>query len=448
MSKSFFIQLVFIGLTTLTFGQQRLVDKVVCQVGGEIILLSDVEKGVAYINSTYGNIGGDPACYVLQDLIAQKLLINQAKLDSIVVTDEEVNEQIDARLENILSSMGNDEARFEEFYGRSLNDVRREQQENLRNTLYTQKMRSSVMAGKEATPEEVKAYFEQFPKDSLPYFHSEVEISEISYKIPPSQAKKDEAKATLEGVRKRIIEDPTQFSSLVTLYSDDPSAKENGGDLGWVKRGTFVPEYEAAAYNLEKGEWSEVIESVFGFHVIQLIDRRGNLIHTRHILIRPDVIPNDFTIAKNLMDSVKLALESDSMAFEVAVRRYSDEKDLSYNNGGRLTNPTTGTTFYEIGQLESDVFFAIDDLEIGAYSEPVLIDKLGEEPYYKLYRLDSRSEPHQASLATDYAKIQEYASENKRQRLFNEWLLNRAGETHVEIDTRYQCPDIDLWLEQ
>lgn len=447
MRNQFLFTTLFLSFSILSSAQQ-LVDKVICQVGGEIILLSDVEKGVSYIKATYGDVGDDPGCYVLQDLIAQKLLINQAKLDSIVVTDEEVNDQIDARLEQILSSMGNDESRFEEFYGRSLEEVRLEQQENLRNTLYTQKMRGDVMAGVVATPEEVEEFFNDFPQDSLPYFHSEVEISEISYKIPASQAKKDEARTTLEGVRKRVLEDPTQFSSMVTLYSDDPSAKDNKGDLGWAKRGTFVPEYEAAAYNLENGEWSEVVETEFGFHLIQLLDRRGNLIHTRHILIRPDVTPGDFDIANNLMDSVKLLLENDSMAFEVAVRRYSDKKDLSYNNGGRLTNPTTGTTFYEIGQLESDVFFAIDNLEVGQYSEPVLVDNLGEEPYYKLYRLDSRSEPHQASLATDYAKIQSYASENKKQRMFNEWLLNRASETYVEIDPRYACPDIRLWLEK
>ena len=431
-----------------TVGQHQLVDKVICQVGGEIILLSDIEKRISYIKSTYGDVDEDTRCFVLQDLIAQMLLINQAKLDSIVVTNEEVNQQIDARLERILSSMGNDTERFEAFYGVTLEEVRREQQDNLRNTLYTEKMRNQVMADVVATPEEVEHFFNQIPPDSLPYFNSEVEISEIVFRPQPSEKKKAEARKTLEDLRERILADPSQFERLSNVYTDDPGAKENGGDLGWQKRGTFVPEFEATAYNLEPGEFSQVIETEFGFHFIQLLERRGNLIHTRHILIRPEYELADLDKAEATLDSIKNLLEVDSISFELAVRLYSDDKTLSFNNGGRMTNPKTGNTFFEIGDLDSEVFFAIDDLEIGAYSDPILFDKIGEDPLYKLYRLDSRSEPHQASLELDYAKIQQFASEEKKQRLFNKWLFERVLETHVQLDDRYQCPELDVWLNQ
>ncbi len=431
-----------------TMKGQQLLDKVICQVGGEIILLSDVEKRISYIKATYGAIDENTRCFVLQDLVAQMLLINQAKLDSILVTDQEVNQQIDARLNQILASMGNDEERFESFYGVSLAEVRREQQDNLRNKLYTDKMRNQVMADVEATPAEVAAFFSSIPVDSLPYFNSEVEISEIVFKPQPSQQKKDEARQVLEGLRERILNDDNQFERLSNIYSDDPGSKENGGDLGWQKRGTFVPEFEAVAYNLEAGEYSEIVETEFGFHLIQLLDRRGNLIHTRHILIRPEFEPSDIASAKTTLDSIKQLLETDSISFELAVRLYSDDKTVSFNNGGRMTNPKTGNTFFEIGDLESDVFFAIDDLKVDGYSEPVLYDNLDEDPVYKLFRLDSRSQPHQASLEQDYAKIQRFASEEKKQRLFNEWLFDRVAETHVQLDQRYTCPELDVWLNQ
>jgi len=448
MQKYIYLILFVLISGSITVQAQQLLDKVVCQVGGEIILLSDIEKRIAYIKSTYGEVDEETRCFVLQDLIAQKLLINQAKLDSIVVTDAEVNQQIDARLERILSSMGNDTERFESFYGVTLEEVRREQQDNLRNTLYTEKMRGQVMSDVVATPAEVARFYKKIPTDSLPFFASEVEISEIVYKPKPSQVKKDAARATLEDIRVRIMDDPTQFERLSGVYSDDPGSKENGGDLGWQKRGTFVSEFEASAYNLEPGEYSEIVETEFGFHLIQLLERRGNLIHTRHILIRPEYTQEDIDQAHVTMDSIKQLLVADSISFELAVRLYGDDKVQSFSNGGRMTNATTGNTFFEIGDLESDVFFAIDNLEVGEFSDPVLFDELGEDPILKLYRLDSRSKPHQASLETDYAKIQRFASEEKKQRLFNEWLFDRVDETYVQLDNRYRCPQLDVWLEQ
>ena len=427
---------------------QHLLDKVICQVGGEIILLSDVEARISYIKSTYGELDDDTRCFVLQDLIAQKLLINQAKLDSIIVTDGEINQQIDARIEQILSAMGNDVKRFESYYGMTVEEVRREQQDNLRNTLFTDKMKGQVMADVTATPSEVREFFNSIPKDSLPFFNSEVEISEIVFKPQPSEANKEEARTTLESVRERIIKDPTQFERLATVYSDDPGSKENGGDLGWQKRGGFVAAFEAAAYNLETNEYSDVVETEFGYHIIQLLERRGNLIRTRHILIKPDFDPADLEKAEHILDSIKQKLETDSLSFEYAVRQFSDKNTLSYNNGGRMTNAQSGNTFFEIGALDSEVFFAIDNLKVGEFSEPVLYENLNEDPVLKLFRLDSRSTPHQASLKLDYSKIQSFASEQKKQDLFNTWLFDRMSETHVQIDEAYTCPELDVWLNQ
>ena len=447
MHKFLFIAFIFSCISGSVVHAQQLIDKVAAKVGGEMILLSDIEARLAYVKSTYGTVDEETKCFVIQDLIAQKILINQAKLDSIVVTDQEVNQEIDARIEQILTSMGNDESKFEAFYGLSVDEVRKQQQSNLRNTLYTQKMRSTVMADVEATPVEVKAFFKNIPNDSIPVFNSEVELSEIVFAPTPSDENVTKAMETLERLRQQVISDSTAFERLASLYSEDPGSKDKAGDLGWQKRGTFVPEFEAAAYNLEAGEVSEVIESPFGFHIIQLLDRRGNLIHTRHILITAQLTQEDLDAAEEELNTIKTRLEADSLTFEYAVRKFSDDRSISYNNGGRMTNPTSGTTFFEIGDLDSDIFFAIDDLEVGEYSEPVLFDKLNEDVVYKLYRLDSSSEPHTASLDRDYDAIQRIASENKKERLFNEWLYNRITETHIEVDPRFNCQELRLWLE-
>jgi peptidyl-prolyl cis-trans isomerase SurA len=445
-----YILLFFLSLYCLSSlnAQSYLIDKIVAEVGSEYILLSDIEARIEYIKDNFGTIDDDTRCFVLQDLMAQKLLVNQAKLDSILVTDEEVNQQIDARIEQILSAMGNDVNRFEEYYGKTVDEVREEQKENLENQLYSEKMRNTIMANVEATPSEVVEFFDGIPKDSLPYFNSEVELSELVYAPKPSAEAIEEARSTLERLRERILSGEDDFARTASIYSDDPGSGEQGGDLGWQKRGTFVPEFEAAAYNLEKEEYSEVIESEFGFHLIQLLERRGNLIHTRHILIKPEIKDSDIELAKVKLDSIRTLVDSNEISFELAVKRFGKDKVQSYNNGGRLTNPQTGTTYFEIGDLESDVFFAVDDLEVGQISEPVVFNSFNEDPEIKIYKMISRSAPHQASLQTDYSKIQKYATENKRSSMFNEWLLKKVKNTYIKIDSRFaQCPEMAFWVE-
>ena len=440
-----FLGLTFCASATIN-AQAYLIDKVVAEVGSEFVLLSDIEARLAYIRDNYGQIDDNTRCFILQDLMAQKLLINQAKLDSIIVTDDEVDQEIDARIDQILSAMGNDVKRFEEYYGKTVEDVREEQKENLQNQLYSDKMRNSIMATVQATPSEVIEFFNNIPSDSLPYFNSEVELSELVVGPTPSPEAIEDARSTLERLRERILEGKEDFARAASIYSDDPGSGPQGGDLGWQKRGTFVPEFEAVAYNLEAEEYSEIVESEFGFHLIQLLERRGNLINTRHILIKPEIKEADIERAKVRLDSIKTLIDSNQINFELAVRRFGKEKVQSFNNGGRLTNPKTGNTFFEIGDLDSDVFFAVDDMEVGQISDPVVFNKFNEDPEIKIYKMVSRSAPHQASLELDYSKIQTYATENKKAEMFNEWLLQRVKNTYIKVDPRFaQCPEMEFW---
>ena len=445
----FFAVLAFSALSSATLAQSKsVIDKVVATVGGELILLSEIEEQHALLESQNGDLPENARCNILDNLLANKLLLNQAKLDSIEVTDEEVETQLDARIERILGFMNNDISQFEDYYGQSISDVKDQFREDLKNQLLSERMRGQIITGVTVTPSEVKTFFRSIPADSLPYFNSEVEIGEIVYKVQPSQEEKQKAIDKLEEIRRMIIEDGEDFAALAQKFSDDGSARI-GGDLGWTKRGKFVPEFEAAAYKLDKNEISPVIESQFGFHVIQMLERRGNSIHVRHILVKPDISDADLDAASNHLDSVRTLILDTDLDFSIAVKRYSDEDVQSYTNDGRMVNPVTGNTFFEIGDLEPDIYFTIDSMKVGSISSPFEYSEPTGDTYYRIIQLQSRTAPHRANLEQDYSKIQKAAIDSKTNEYINEWVEERIEATYIDIDTRYDgCPEIQKWRKK
>ncbi|MCB0684996.1 MAG: peptidylprolyl isomerase [Saprospiraceae bacterium] len=431
-----------------SFGQPQVIDKVVATVGDEIILLSDVEEQYNYDKERLGTSREDAKCDVLEGLMVQKLLVNQAKLDSVIVEDDRVEQQLDQRIDYILSLMNNDISQFEDYYEKTVAQVRNEMREDLRNQLTAQKMQEKVIENTTVTPSEVKTYFDRIPKDSLPYFSSEVEIGEIVVYPKVSPEERQKALERLESLRDRILAGEN-FAELATKYSDDPGSARVGGDLGLQKRGTFVPEFEAAAYNLTEGELSDLVESPFGFHLIELIKRRGNLIHTRHILIKPVINQEDLDAAREKLDSIRTVFLTDSMSFEEVVKKYSNEDEQSYNNGGRVVNPITGNTFFETADLDADVFFAIDSLEIGEMTEPIQFKKPSGEIGFRVVLLLSRTDPHQANLQQDYTKIKQAAIEERKVKEFDKWLQEKVLTTFVQIDPviLQNCDNLTKWAK-
>jgi peptidyl-prolyl cis-trans isomerase SurA len=285
------------------------------------------------------------------------------------------------------------------------------------------------------------AYFESIPADSLPYLNAEVELGEIVVQTLISDKHKDAAYNKLQKVRDRIVNDGEDFAELASIFSDDGSA-QSGGDLGWQKRGTFVPEFEASAYNLEENEVSEIVETQFGYHLLQLLGRRGNTINVRHILIKPEVTEEDIDRTKSHLDSIAEAIRLDSLPFELAVRLYSHDESQSYNNAGRLNNEKTGDTFWETKDLPYQIYFAIENLEVGDVSEVLEFEQRGEK-IYKIIQLQSKSKPHKASLETDYSKIQNYAKESKKNLYFNNWVEDKIDQTLIEIIDDFKgCPNL------
>jgi peptidyl-prolyl cis-trans isomerase SurA len=442
--------LFLLCFASFAHAQRVVLDKIIGTVGNEVILLSEVENPYAAATKERPNLPTDYRCMLLEGLLSQNLLVHRAKVDSVLVGDEEVETQLDARFEKILGYMNNDPKQFEDYYGVTVPIKKEEMRDDMKKQLMTDKMRNKIMEGMSVTPEEVKRFFGKIPKDSLPYFNSEVEVSEIVTHPKINAEQKQIAQDRLEGIRKRIVEGKEPFEGLAEKYSQDPGSGRVGGDLGWQKRGTFVPEFEAAAYKLENDQISPVFESDFGFHIVQLLDRRGNTIHARHILIKPEITREDRTLAKTKLDSVQQELVKKKITFSAAVKKYSNKKEQSFNNDGRMTNNKTGNTFFETSELDPNVFFAVDTMKIGNVTAPVEFqDPISGESVYRVIKLISRTDPHKANLRQDYAKIQKAALDQKKDKYISDWVAERIKVTYINIDgSLRQCPNMQNWLSK
>lgn len=447
MNKQVCLLIAALFCVQLSFAQREVIDKVVAMVGGEIVLLSEIEEQNSLLKAQNPNLGEGLRCDIMDQLLASKLLVNQAKLDSILVADEELEEQLNARIERILSYMNGDLEQFEAYYGQTVTQVKEQFREDLRSQLLSERMRGQVLNGVTVTPSEVKTFFNNIPTDSLPYFSSEVEVGEIVYVPPVNDEEKQKAITKLENLREQIVTGATTFEEAAKRFSDDGSARI-GGDLGWAKRGKFVPEFEAAAYQLEPNEMTQVVETEFGYHLIQLLERRGNTIRVRHILVRPEITDADLTLASHHLDSVRTLILNDSISFSIGVKRFGNEDVQSYNNDGRMMNPATGNTFYEVADLDPDVYFAIDTMKVGGITAPFPFASPVGETYYRIVQLQSRTMPHRANLKQDYNKIMLATKESKQNEYLSEWIQNRVASTYIQIDQRFQaCPNLGKWKE-
>ncbi len=433
---------------SLAAQQGAVIDEVIARVGGEYILLSDLEEQYALAQSQSNTpMPPEARCAMLDQTLVSKLLYNQSKLDSIEVSDSEVEQQLNARIDRILSYMGGDITQFEDYYGQSITATKEQFREDLREQLAVDRMRGTIVQEVKVTPAEVKNFFAQIPHDSLPYFNSEVEVGELVIQPTANDSTKEAVVERLRGLRQQITDGTLTFEDAARQNSADGSAR-GGGDLGWTKRGKFVAEFEAAAYNLDPGEISDVVESEFGYHLIQLVGRRGNSIRVSHILLQPEITEADMDKSRHLLDSIAHLIRVDSFDFSYAVKRYGFDKVQSYNNDGRMSNPNSGNTFFEIGDLDPDVYFAIDELAIDSLSDVMEFRGPTGDPLLRVVQLQSRTSPHRATLSQDYAKIQDATRNAKQQQYLSDWIQRRVGTTFIEVDPRYAaCPQIATWLE-
>ena len=428
--------LTLFAMHQLSAQKTLIVDKIIANIGSEYILYSEVQELYEYAKQQQPDYDEGLQCQIIEQLLSSKLLLNQARLDSIEVSPIEVEGEIDRRMEYILSQMNGSEEFFVEYYGKSPLEYREELRGSLQEQLTIQKIQGQLINDVQITPSEVIDFFNSIPKDSIPFLNAEVELAEIVYKPKVNDDERQKALDKVNGLLQRI-RDGEDFAEIASVFSDDPGSAKLGGDLDWQKRGTFVPEFEAEAFNLAKDEISEIVETPFGFHIIQLLDRRGNTIHTRHILINPEITEADLVKAKNDLNDIRTAITSDSLDFGIAVKIHSDENQFSFNNAGRLRNPKTGDTFFETSELPHQIYFAIESLDEGEISEPIEFTER-DETIYKLILVQSKTKPHQASITEDYNRIQMFAKESKKNDYFNTWMEEKLENTFIRINKDFR----------
>ncbi len=431
----------------LSAQQSYVLDKVIASVGNEYILLSEVEEEFSYARTRDANVSEDAKCNILDALIAQKLIVHHAKLDSVIVSDEEVEQELTLRFQSILSQMNNDEEFFRNYYGASIGEMKERYREDQKELLLANRMQLRLIQSVDITPKEVMEYFNKIPTDSLPYLDSEVEIGEIVIFPIINEEERKKTLEKMELIKAELDSGMATFEELAQKHSQDGTASQ-GGDLGFASRGNYVPEFEAVAFTLDPGEVSDIVETEFGFHIIKQVERRGLNVRVKHIILKPEITEEDLSLALTKADSLKKMINSGEIDFVTAVRRFSDPKTASYNNGGRVTNRMNNTTFFETKELDPDVYFAIIDLEVGEVSEPIESTDPRRGTYYQLVQLQSIKRPHRASISLDYDKISFFAKENKKAEYFGNWVKDKMDATYITVDKSFgNCPDLIKWIQ-
>lgn len=413
-------------------GNKPLVDKIVGQVGDKIILASEIES-FYYEELQKGDVPEDYRCRVMQELITQKLMLIQAAKDSIEVTDDEVENNIDNRIRYFISLFGSQE-QMEAFYGKSVNEIKEEFRDDVRNLLLIQRMQDNIFGELSVSPTEVKTFFNSIPKDSLPLINAEVEYAQLLI-IPEANAEQKQiAKDKANDIRNRILKGE-DFCSLASIYSMD-GTKDQCGDLGCQTRETYVTEFSAAAFKLQAGEISEVVETQFGYHIIKMESRQGDKACLKHILIMPPVTNLNFVSANKQLDSIRSNIIAGTITFCDATKKYSDDVN-SNKTCGTVINQQTGETTFEISALSPDDYYSIENLKPGEISKVLPYTTDDGKKAVRLIKLIDQRAPHSLNLKDDYSKIQNAALSQKQVEIMGKWVAEKAQKEYIKIDPIY-----------
>lgn len=412
----------------------KIIDQVVAVVGNNLILQSDLDNELQQIKSQGNDSLPVDECTILEELLFQKLLVHQAELDSVTVSDGQIEGELDQRMRYYVAQAGS-EKKLEEFMGKSIAELKADYKEDLRKILLAKTMQGKITQEVKVTPADVRAFYNTISKDSLPMVNSEVEICQIVKRPPVNEEVKAAVKEKLQKLRDRIVAGE-DFAALAVLYSEDGSASF-GGELGFKTRNELVSEFSAAGFTLQGKDVSPVIESQYGFHIIQMVERRGEQANLRHILLVPKVLSSDMLKAQQYLDSIKLVIEKDKMEFKDAANKFSDDAETKYN-GGSIVNQNSGTTRFETSEMDAGLFFTVDKLKVGEVSAPVKFASNDGKQAYRILYLKERTAPHKANLKEDYQKLQNVALVKKQQKTVEAWVKKRRALTYVKIDEEFR----------
>ncbi len=433
--------LLLVGWVRLSSAQESpsagtgfVADKIIAKVDNYILLNSEFEGAYQNYLSNGGRASEQARCGIFSQLVVNKLLVAKAEIDSVIVTDLEVDANTDQRMNMILQNSGNSPEQLERTYGKTLEQIKLELRDQIREQMLGNAMQRKITKGLSVTPAEVKRFYSKIPADSLPFYSADVVVAQIVKKAQVSDAQKFETKRKLSELRQRIL-DGEDFNELARKYSEDPSAQYNGGEMGYVGRGAMVPQFEAMAFRIKEGEISQPFESPFGFHIMQLIDRRGNEYNSRHILISAVPSKEDLERAEKYLDSLRLAIMRDSTTFEEAAKKYSDDQRTK-GFGGYFTDEDGGSKI-SVKDMDPIVYFNIDTMKVGHISRPTVYRTDDGKDAVRILYFKERLLPHQANLKDDWHRIQAAALAEKRDKMLSKWFEKARHDVFIKLDPAF-----------
>ncbi len=436
--------LVFMLMTAVTvYGQDNVIDEVVWVVGDEAILKSDVENERLSAQYEGRKFDGDPYCIIPENLAIQKLFLHQAELDSISVDEQNVINGVEQQINYLINQIGSKE-KMEEYFNKTYTQIREMLRENIRNGETVKLMQKEIVGDIKLTPADVRRYFKNLPQDSIPYVPTQVEVQIITQepKIPVEEVER--VKKALRDYTDRINSGETTFSVLARMYSEDPASSRRGGELGFMGKAELVPEYANVAFNLQDPKKvSKIVESEFGYHIIQLIEKRGDRINTRHILLKPRVEVKDMDAALARLDSIADDIRSQKFSFDEAAMYISHDKDTR-NNHGLMANPQTGTARFEmqeLAQVSQEAAKMVEGLKVGEISEAfTMVNSKGKE-ICAVVKLKNRIEGHKATITEDYQRLKSIVMAKRSEEKLQKWIKDKQKHTYVRINEKWQNCD-------
>jgi peptidyl-prolyl cis-trans isomerase SurA len=452
MVKLFIISiLLFIGFGAKT----QVVDKIVAQVGDEIILLSNVQalklQMIQENTVDIKNASSISNCKLVEDLMYQNLLLNQARLDSLPVSDEQVDSEMENRLRYIISSMPGGKDQFEKFYGKSITQIKEDFRVIIRNQILARDMQQKITSSIKVTPKEVETYFKALPKDSIPYINMKLAFQQIVYFPKLSKADKDRTYNELREIRSKIVSGEKSFEFMARTKSKDPGSAAQGGKLT-ASKGMMVPAFEAAALDLKPGELSEVFETEYGYHIVKLLSRLGDDYNCQHILLSVEFNEESLNEAALKIDSCYALLSEGKITWDEAVLRFSND-DNTKQNKGIITNPKTGEQTWDmqdLNEIDREIYILTDALDENKFTQPNLyFDMQSRKQGFRIVRLMKRFPPHIANLTDDYMLIKRAAENDKMQKVLEKWVQSKVTNVYIRLDESLKNCDFKYnWLTQ
>ena len=427
---------------------QGVIDEVIWVVGDEAILRSEVEEERLRAQYEGQQIKGDPYCVIPEQLAVQKLFLHQAEIDSVSANESSVSHQVDMRINYYINQIGSKE-KMEEYFRKTSSDIREEMMTTVRNQMIIQQMQSKLTENIKPTPAEIRRYYNSLPADSIPMMPAQVEVQILSFEPPVPVEETERIKQRLREFTERVQNGSADFSMLARLYSEDTESAKRGGELGFVGRGQLVPEFAEVAFNLnDPKRVSRIVQTEYGYHIIQLIEKKGERINCRHILLRPRISATDKINAIERLDSIAQLIRNDSLQFEQAVILFSQDKN-TVMNAGLMINPNTGGSQFEYQDLAPEVAKQIYNMQEGDVSQPfVMMDQQKNREVCAVVRLKKKTDVHRANLTDDFQMIKSMLEQKLSRDFLHNWILKKQKETYIQISPEWQGCDFEYpnWI--